>query len=194
MLTKTTAESVLREALRTGGDFAEIFCEDRRSGSMGLVDGRVEAAATVRRHGAGIRVYRGLNSVYVHTNDTAPSGLLAAARKAADAVEGGAPAGDVHLTRSIQRNIHRIEQMPMDVAGARKAKLLRDCDLAAKAVSPEITQVRASLTHTSPALSVTVLPLVTSTFENTLGSRATLVTAVNGSWDILPVDSCSVST
>ena len=70
MILKSTAEQVLAAALRTGGDFAEIYCEDRRSGAMGLVDGHVEAASTVRRHGAGIRVFRGLNSVYVHTNDT----------------------------------------------------------------------------------------------------------------------------
>ena len=147
MILKATAENVLREALRTGGDFAELFLEDRRSGAMSLVDGRVETASTVRRHGAGLRVYKGLNSVYVHTNDTSPSGLMASARKAADAVRGDAAIGDLHLTRALQRNIHYIREMPMDVAGARKAKLLRDCDLAAKAVSTEITQVRASLVH-----------------------------------------------
>jgi len=36
----------------------------------------------------------------------------------------------------------------MDAAGSYRAKLLRDCDLAARAVSPEITQVRANLTYT----------------------------------------------
>ena len=72
MLTKTIAEQVLHEALKTGGDFAEIFCEDRRSGALGLVSGHVENATTNRKHGAGIRIYRGLNSVYVHTNDTTP--------------------------------------------------------------------------------------------------------------------------
>ena len=147
MMTKSTAEQVLREALRTGGDFAEIFCEDRSSGAMGLVDGRVEAANAVRLHGAGIRIYRGLNSVYVHTNDTSLAGLTAAARKAADAVEGERCVGDIHLTRQLQRNLHQIRELPMDVAGSRMAKLLRDCDLAAKAVSPEISQVRANLIY-----------------------------------------------
>ena len=145
MLTKSTAEAVLREALRTGGDFAEIFWEDRKSGAMALLDGHVEAASTVRRHGAGIRVYNGLNSVYVHTNDTSLNGLIASARKAADAVQGDTPPFDLHLTRSICRNLHEVRQMPMDVAGSRKAQLLRACDLAAKGVSDEITQVRASL-------------------------------------------------
>ena len=83
MILKSVAEQALGAALKRGGDFAELFCEDRRSGAVGLVDGHVENASTVRRHGAGIRVYNGLNSVYVHTNDTSLSGLLAAAGQAA---------------------------------------------------------------------------------------------------------------
>ena len=147
MILKSTAEQVLAAALRTGGDFAELFCEDRRSGGMGLVDGHVENASTVRRHGAGIRVYNGLNSVYVHTNDTGLSGLMSAARKAADAVSGSGAVGDIRLVRSVAANVHPIKALPMDVAGARKAKLLRDMDLAARAVSPEIRQVRANLIY-----------------------------------------------
>lgn len=147
MILKSVAEQALNEALKTGGDFAELFCEDRRSGAVGLVDGHVEAASTMRRHGAGIRVYSGLSSVYVHTNDTSLSGLVAAARKAADAVSGSANVGDIHLTQSITANLHPIKAMPMDVAGARKAKLLREMDLAARGVSPGISQVRANLMY-----------------------------------------------
>ncbi len=147
MILKSIAEQALNEALKTGGDFAEIFCEDRRSGALGLVGGRVENATTVRRHGAGIRVYHGLNSVYVHTNDTGLSGLMAAARKAADAIDGNPHAGDVRLTQAISANVHPVRAMPMDVAGARRAQLLKDMDLAARAVSPEIAQVRANLIY-----------------------------------------------
>lgn len=147
MITRKNAEQVLAEALKTGGDFAEIFMEDRTSSALSLVDGHVEDAVNARRHGAGIRIYHGLNSVYVHTNDTSLSGLLSAASKAADAVPGGKTGiRDVHLTRSIQRNIHEFSQLPMDVSGVRKAKLLQDANLATKAVSSEITQVRAGLT------------------------------------------------
>ena len=147
MILKSVAEQALGAALSTGGDFAELFCEDRRSGAMGLVDGHVENAVTARGHGAGIRVYNGLNSVYVHTNDTSLSGLLQAAKKAADAIPGGGAPRDIHLTRSIAANAHPVAAMPMDVAGARKARLLREMDLAARAVSPEIRQVRANLIY-----------------------------------------------
>lgn len=119
MILKSTAEQVLAAALKTGGDFAELFCEDRRSGGMGLVDGHVESASTVRRHGAGIRVYNGLNSVYVHTNDTSLTGLISAANKAADAVDGAGAVGDIRLTRSVAANVHPIRALPMDVVGAR---------------------------------------------------------------------------
>ena len=146
MILKSIAEETLRTALATGGDFAELFWEDRRSGAVALIDGHIDDAATVRRHGAGIRVYRGLNSVYVHTNDTSLSGLKAAAQKAADAMRGERMVGEVCLIQSIPLNRHAVRQMPMDVKGTRKARLLREINQAAKSVSSEIAQVRANLT------------------------------------------------
>ena len=93
MLSRATAEAVLAEALSTGGDFAEIFMEDTLRGNISIIDGNVDSALNSRDHGAGIRIYQGLNAVYVHTNDTTLEGLLACARKAAAAV------GDERLSR-----------------------------------------------------------------------------------------------
>ena len=148
MVSKKIAEHALHEALKTGGDFAELFVQDTRANSLSLLDGHVESATTNRKHGAGIRIYRGLNSVYVHTNDTSLSGLVAAARKAADAVGTGSECVDVHLTGSIAANIHAIAELPMDVSGSRRAAILKFAHAAATAVSPEITQVRAGLGDT----------------------------------------------
>ena len=39
---------------------------------LSLTDMRIDEAVNGRVLGAGIRVYNGLNSVYVHTNDTSP--------------------------------------------------------------------------------------------------------------------------
>ena len=145
MISRKIAEQALAEALRTGGDFAELFLQDERSNAMSLLDGRIENAVTGRLHGAGIRIYKGLNSIYVHTNDTSLSGLIAAARKAADAVGDGSRAVDVHLTGSVPANIHEYRQLPMDVPGSRKAALLKRASDAARDVSSEIQQVRVSL-------------------------------------------------
>ena len=69
MLDRKTAADVLDQAIRTGGDFAEIFVEDRVNHNLTLRSGRLESVRTGRLHGAGIRVFDGLRAIYVYTND-----------------------------------------------------------------------------------------------------------------------------
>ena len=143
MISRKIAEQTLAEALRTGGDFAELFVQDKKSSVLTLLDNRIDNAVTGRTHGAGIRILKGLSSVYVHTNDTSLNGLITAARKAADALGSGNIAVDVNLTGSILTNIHPIAQLPMDVPGSRKAALLKSANAAARDVSSEIKIGRA---------------------------------------------------
>ena len=42
MIEQDVAARVLRRALATGGEFAEIFAEDRRGSVVSLDDGRIE--------------------------------------------------------------------------------------------------------------------------------------------------------
>ena len=56
MISKAAAEHVLAEAVRTGGDFAELFLEDTRRANMTLANGTIDDAVTGRNHGAGVRV------------------------------------------------------------------------------------------------------------------------------------------
>ena len=76
MLDQNIAREVLQEAVRTGGDFAEIFVEDRIDNTLMMRSRRIETVNTGRLHGAGVRVFSGTNAVYVHTNDTSREGLL----------------------------------------------------------------------------------------------------------------------
>ncbi len=145
MLSRLIAEQALAAALRTGGDFAEIFYEDTPSSSLTLNAGAIETALTGRTAGAGVRVYKGLSSVYVFTNDVSLSGLVRAAQKAADAIGSADRTVDVRLTGAIPRNIHAIAQLPMDVPGARRAQVVKAADAAARAVSAEVSQVTARL-------------------------------------------------
>ena len=76
IIANNTAMQVLQEALKTGGDFAEIYVEDKKSTSLNMADNALENAVSGRSHGAGIRVFKGNNSVYVYTNDSSLKGLL----------------------------------------------------------------------------------------------------------------------
>ena len=140
-----TLASVLGEALRTGGDFAEVFAEDKVSSSAYLDDGRIEELSSGRDRGAGIRVVGGETTGFAHTADLSPAGLAAAAKAAAAAARSSD--GKVHtvaLTRSEVRHPSPARIQPGDVAKATKVELLRRADEAARSAGGDITQVSAS--------------------------------------------------
>src|SRR5712671_3918459 len=101
MLDHDVLQSTLDRALRGGGDFAEVFVEDRRSSSARFDDGRVEELVSGRDRGAGLRVVRGETTGFAHTADLSPSGLTAAADAAAAAARGGG--GGVRTVALTQR-------------------------------------------------------------------------------------------
>ena len=52
------AAAALEQALCSGGDFSEIFVEDRESNNVSMIDGTVDEASYNRSRGAGVRVLR----------------------------------------------------------------------------------------------------------------------------------------
>src|SRR5450432_1995526 len=82
-------QTTLDRALRGGGDFAEVFVEDRRSSSARFDDGRVEELVSGRDRGAGVRVVRGDTTGFAHTADLSSEGLHAASDAAAAAAATG---------------------------------------------------------------------------------------------------------
>ena len=94
----------LGAALATGGDFAEVFVEDKRSASAHLDDGKVEELTSGRDRGAGIRVVVGETTGFAHTADLSEGGLRAAAEAAAAAARGGGGGvREVALTRRTKK-------------------------------------------------------------------------------------------
>jgi TldD protein len=139
--------TALDAALETGGDFAEIFVEDNRAHSLRMLDSRVELINSNRAHGAGVRVFNGLNAVYAYTNDTSTEGLVRCAREAAGAVE----TQKNTLTRAsafsplVLPAPLPILEAPATFATRRKLDYLRAADAAARAYSTEINQVICTL-------------------------------------------------
>ena len=144
MLKQDVAQAVIAEALKTGGDFAEIFLEDRLNNNLSMLSGRVETVNSRRLHGAGVRVFNGLQGVYVYTNDTSLEGLLACARRAASAVKAQSQYTAKPLMWQETPNIHFINEMPDRVKSARKVEKMK----AAQAVLKEFNEiVQASVSY-----------------------------------------------
>ncbi len=148
---------VLDAALATGGDFAELFLEDNRTHSLQVLGGHVEMINSNRAHGAGIRVFNGLNAVYTYTNDTDSEGLLRCAKQAASAVSASREtplrAAQPGTPASLPAP-YPILIRPGDVNSKRKLEYLRSADAAARAVSAEIEQVSCSLSDSEQDVTI----------------------------------------
>jgi TldD protein len=88
VITKQTATRVLSAALRSGGDLAEIYVEDRSSVSLRLEESKLEEAVRGVDRGAGVRVFFGNLVTYAYTDDLSETSLVTTARTAAAAASG----------------------------------------------------------------------------------------------------------
>ena len=141
MLDQNIASEVLARAVQTGGDFAEIFVEDRINHSLELRSSALETVNSSRLHGAGVRVFNGTQAIYVYTNDVSREGLIHCAEQAAAAIRGGKGTKPVGFSHWSAARPEEIRLLPTEVKAAQKAEKLRAADAAARKVSPEIVQV-----------------------------------------------------
>jgi TldD protein len=145
MIETPVVERTLAAALRSGGDFADVFVEDRASTSATYDDGKVEELRSHRSLGAGVRVVRGETTGFAHTTDLSEDGLRTAAEAAAAAARtGDGPGTTVPLRERAVPPPHVVAEPPDGVPKARKVELLARADDAARRVSDSITQVTAS--------------------------------------------------
>ncbi|HEX4777930.1 MAG TPA: TldD/PmbA family protein [Acidimicrobiia bacterium] len=142
MLDDAVLQRTLHTALRNGGDFAEVFAEDRRSSTARLDDGKVEELVSGRDRGAGVRVVRGDTTGYAHTADLSEDGLREAADAAAAAARGGGGGSRVvALERRVVAPPHDVTTMPESVPKGRKVEVLQQADDVARGEGDAIRQV-----------------------------------------------------
>lgn len=135
-------QRVLGAALTTGGDFAEVFAEDRANSSALFDDGRVEELTSGAERGAGIRVISGDTTGFAHTADLSEAGLLSAAAAAAAAARGGGGGvRTIALTAVNAPRPHLVAVPSIDVPKSRKVELLQRADAAARAAGSAIRSV-----------------------------------------------------
>jgi TldD protein len=144
LLDDALVQRTLDRALRTGGELAELFVEDRASSNAVFDDGKVENLSSGRERGAGIRVIAGDTTGFAHTADLSETGLAEAAEAAAAAARtGGGGVREVALERVQAPRPNDVAVLPEDVAKGRKVELLARADDAARATGAAISQVSA---------------------------------------------------
>ncbi len=145
MLTRELCQEVLQAAVRTGGDYAELFAENTLNHGINMIAGKVDTIQDSTVAGVGIRVYKGLRSVMASTVDTSREGLLRCAAQAADALGEGTAQMDIVLRERIFGDVHPVQIVPCSVPNKEKIEILKAGYFAAREYDGCITQVTGSL-------------------------------------------------
>ena len=137
--------ATIQRALRHGGDFAEVYVEDRRSLSLALDDGKIERTSGGHDYGAAVRLTVGDRTYHAYTDEVTEADLNAAADAVAAAIGAGVAGSAAELgnLRS-EPGLHAVGRPPQAVAIDDKAALLREADETARAYDAAVHQVSAS--------------------------------------------------
>lgn len=137
-------QSLLNQALDSGGDYADLFFEYVTSGSITFEEGITRAASKGVSMGLGVRVCRGDATGYAHTEDLSPEAMRRAARTAAKIAQSSTtpPAFDFQQITTPRR--YDLDRISVEQAGLEKRRLLERASKAALALDSRISKAEAS--------------------------------------------------
>lgn len=135
--------AILQKALVRGGDFADIFYEEKETTLVSCEENRIERINTGIDCGAGIRVISGETTAYAYTNDLSQAGLEQAAAVAAKAVTGAGPGTYVFdlTTPSTRVPEPAIRELPEQIPVENKVEAVLAANAAARQQDERIRQV-----------------------------------------------------
>lgn len=148
MISKSLALKVMNAALATGADFAEIFWEDTKSFGRMVENGRVENLSGGETTGIGLRLLKGLSSVYGHTNDISAASLLKLADKLAASYSGERVVTVEGFTQKRVRKVHKPIRSYATVSDEEEIiPLLKKCNDTIRNTDARIVRVTTSFSY-----------------------------------------------
>jgi len=143
MLDKKLINEVIKVGLSTGADFAEVFIERKKYSAISMLDSHVSNIADSLICGLGLRLYKGVESVYSSTSDLSRASIIRTAEQTARMIR----TKNLELTNSkalherINFNINKIKTVPSSSSNKEKVEILKTAYFAAKNYDPVISQV-----------------------------------------------------
>lgn len=145
MLEKNKLEKYLSRCMASEADFAEIYEEYEVSEIISMLDEKVEDINKTVLSGIGIRLYKGVESVYAYSNETEEDTLLALIDDLRNSIGLKEDEGNVVLTRVEYENNNPVKIDFEETSLKDKSSLLERACLAAKRKDERIIKVQADL-------------------------------------------------
>ena len=130
----------IKKALSRGGDYCDLFLEERTDTGITLDDGKVEGLTTGLSAGMGLRIILGTTYLYMYSGDPTPGKLLELAEQMSGAVSAGQSGNLGELYSPSTRQLSPIRVDPDEIELSEKVDLLKRADAAARDSSPKISE------------------------------------------------------
>lgn len=144
MLDPMIIQRVLKKALSAGGDYADIFTEQRRTTSVHLEDSRIEKVVSGVDSGVGIRLISGGKTSYAFSNDASEGSLMEQADTLSRAFRKAAVTRVLDMRKERPPVDFVIKMSPDSVSMTGKIDLVKTADRAARSLDDRIRQVSVS--------------------------------------------------
>lgn len=141
MLSKLQLQEILGLAMARGGDFADIFIEQKKNTSVSMEADKIERIGSGIDLGAGIRVITDDSTAYAYTNDLTPEGLSKAAKVASHAAQGRQKDLTINLVKSQPEFELPIKQRPEQVDIDHKVEIINRANKVARGSDNRVKQV-----------------------------------------------------
>jgi TldD protein len=129
---------VIAKALEKGGDFADIYLENRISRQIVMEESSFKSGLYGISQGAGVRVVSGNKTGYAYTDEITGDKLMRAAEVASYVALNSTPVSPVNITETKRPSFVTVEQPLGEIADEKRIEIIKRADQAAKDYDPRI--------------------------------------------------------
>ncbi len=129
---------VIAKALEKGGDFAEIYLENRISRQIVMEESKFKSGLYGISQGAGVRVISGNKTGYAYTDKITGEKLIRAAEVASYVAQNSTPVSPVNIAETTRPSFITVKQPLGEIADEKRIEIIKRADQAAKEYDPRI--------------------------------------------------------
>lgn len=135
---KETLEGIISKALEKGGDFADVYIENRISRQIVMEESKFKSGLYGISQGAGVRVISGNKTGYAYTDEITKEKLLRAAEVASYVASGPSELRIVNITDTKRESFVTVIQPLENIADEKRIEIMKRADQAARDYDPRI--------------------------------------------------------
>lgn len=129
---KQTLSRIISKALEKGGDFADVYLENRISRQIVMEESKFKSGLYGISQGAGVRVISGNKTGYAYTDEITEEKLLRAAEVASYVARNGGPVKSINLDEKSFPSFVTVKQPLNDIADEKRIEIIKRADQAAR--------------------------------------------------------------